>query len=506
MTPLLLLPLLASPVLAQDDRVRVFVSEFQAADEDSAAIASLLRAYLQDELARHPRLETIPVEEAPPFDDTPAITYLRSCPPGDAVGCAFVVAERVRAEYGLAGFVRSAEDGSSIVEVTVIDVAASKEAITLKVGLDIGEDEVLAEGLAELLLAVAMGQAGQTVDIRDPSVVYEEEDPGATILANEEVARQLEELAREMGDFETLTATGDRQITVPKYTAEDLLRDATTDGATPWQELDMSAREYLRYKNSGLLLNDWRARAIGRKGQVVVRGAVGMMRGPNDAEFNGRYAIELVGFDWITTERYAYTSYLGATGFHGGAWLGFGVTPWLEVDVGAGASTGRYTLTISREQADNTPTNPEAQSRVQTNIWAGGRVIGVPLPTLRLRPQIMVGGAWRRSHQYTDFWEQHEEFQPLPAPWNLEVQLGGGGEVTLADRVDLALLVPIGVNVGGSPTQVYDENIGVLQQKPDPPTLSLFSAGVELSMAIRFFGAKPAEGRDLLFLDEPEDY
>ncbi len=113
--------------------VSVLVSEFQPVNREAAGFAALLRYYLSDELDGRPELRSIPVEEVPAFGEHSAQVYLESCPPGDQVGCAWVVAKRVGAAYGLTGEVEARADGTTQVSVTVIDVPGAREILGFEV-------------------------------------------------------------------------------------------------------------------------------------------------------------------------------------------------------------------------------------------------------------------------------------------------------------------------------------------------------------------------------------
>ena len=72
------------------DTATVFVSPFQPRNDAAAGLAAMMSAFLESQLQSIPELSVIPVYEAPSVHDMSAELYLESCPPGQAIGCAFV--------------------------------------------------------------------------------------------------------------------------------------------------------------------------------------------------------------------------------------------------------------------------------------------------------------------------------------------------------------------------------------------------------------------------------
>ena len=493
--------------------VPVLVSEFQASNADAAGFAALLRLFLSDELDRRPELRAIAVEDVPSFGEHSALVYLESCPPGDQIGCAWVVAKRVDASYALTGAVEARYDGSTRVSVTVIDVVGAREVLSFDVELGMGDDQALADAVTELVAAVARGELGQETDIREAG------ETGATRskAENQMVAQELGELIGEHG--EVTIGSRDEAIERPKYTVDDMADDMASDAIPPWEQLEMPPGEYLRYKNSGLTLVYWRAGALGRKGQFTARLAGGVMYGAVDTLYEGRYALEVSGTEFVVVEEYAWQTVQSATGGHGGLWLGFGVIPILEIQVGAGLVTGRYTLRVGGEQAGDAPREPQEQSTPQVSPWVGARVIAVPMPWSRVRPIIGGGVRVQKGYGYDRFWDANSlQVDPLPAPWLLEVQAVPGVEIGVArgqirrkergyalpPGVDVTITVPVGVLVGGRLTDRYQTDQQVLSPESytDPPPLGLFSAGLEVGATVRLGGASFQATRAVEGIDE----
>jgi hypothetical protein len=491
----------------------VLVSEFQPVTSDAAGFAALLRLFLNDELDRRPELRSIPVEDVPSFGEHSALVYLESCPPGDQIGCAWVVGKRVDAAYALTGEVEARYDGSTRVSVTVIDVAGAREVLSFDVELAIGDDQALADAVTELVVAVASGEVGQEQDIREAGEI----DAPRSTAENQMISQELNQLSGELGDV-TVTTRADA-IERPEYTVDDLADDMASDAIPPWEQLGIPPGEYLRYKNSGLTLVEWRAGALGRKSQLTVRLAGGLMYGAVDTLYEGRYALEVSGTEFVVVEEYAWQTLQNATGGHGGVWLGFGIIPILEVQIGAGLVSGTYTLRVGGEQAGDEPREPQEQTTPQVSPWVGARVLAVPLQWSRVRPIIGGGVRVQRGYGYDRFWDADSlQVDALPAPWLLEIQAVPGVEIGVArgqirkkesgyglpPGVDVTITVPIGVIVGGQLKDEYHTDQQVLSpgSYTEPPSFSLFSAGLELGATVRLGGATFQAARSLDEIDD----
>ncbi len=188
----------------------VFVSPFQPTNAEAAGLAGMMSSFLESELSRRPDVMVIPIDAVPPVHDMVASLYLESCPPGQQVGCAFVVGEVAAADYALTGTVQSDVQGTRV-EIAIIDVLSSREAMSFVAVLGVGEDERFAEGVASVLSAVIRGDAGRIEDIRDLTVVPEADYSAA--------AAQLAQLSAELGDIQTQTDRSGAVIVPPQITA-----------------------------------------------------------------------------------------------------------------------------------------------------------------------------------------------------------------------------------------------------------------------------------------------
>ncbi|MEE2750445.1 MAG: hypothetical protein VX519_03380 [Myxococcota bacterium] len=488
------------------DAVPVFVSEFQSSSKEYLGLAALMRDFLEERVGAHPMLRTISVHEAPDFGEHSAQLYLETCPVGEQVGCAYVVAQKVEAAYALVGTVHE-RAGERAVELSVVDVVDGREAFSLQVDLELGGDDRLAEGVVGLLVSIVEGTAGQVKDIRQDGAQAVDSNP----IDTEEVARQLQELAEELGGITAIDQRGNKRVDKPEYTLADLDREESTDSAKQWELLGITAEEYLAWRNSGMTLHAWKVSQLGRRGELLVRPVAGPARGPFDTTYYAIFAIEEEPPNAVI-DTYAWQGFQPGTGLSGGGWIGFGLTATLEVDVGGGVNLGGYTLYARQQDGDEPPEERSAQTVQQMNTWVGARMYSVLRFKEGVRPLLGSGLVWRQGHSYTDYWEPIRSSggeTPLPEfspPTLLEAQFVPGLELTLGSAVDLCISLPIGLGVGGSAVRNTQGENEYILQKDAPDGLSLLSVGLEIGLVLHLFGPE-IEMDDLYMetMDEPLD-
>jgi hypothetical protein len=482
----------------------VFVSPFQPQNADSAGIAGMMSSFLEAELSRFPDLSVIPVDAVPAVHDTSATVYLESCPPGQQVGCAFVVGEGAGAEFALTGTVQSDATGTQV-EVSIIDVRASREAMSFVATIGVGEDARFTEGVAAVLIAVVRGEAGRVEDIRDLSVTAATDYSAA--------AAQLAQLSAELGDIEAHNARSGAVIVPPVITAEEISDRMEREGVKPWERVGLGPDEYLRWKNSGEDLVAWRERHNGRKGKLVLRGGFGFVRGPVNGLYRGIYAQELLteedaiagngGDQLIVREAYAWQSLEAGSGFVTEVAAGYGITREIEVGLQFGYASGQYrtqvdAIVVGNGIVNDTGDSPEL-SYTNGNLFVGPYVLSVFMPERRFRP--LVGGGvlyWKGStvDSKEDVGSELDTFN-TPTVWM--IQLKGGVELQLSKMVDLYAHVPITIGLGGGSMDTFhegeysdpDTNAPAIRTGKDkPPGASPIGGGLLVGLQFKLFGPK----------------
>ena len=488
--------LLIAPALAGEGVSYVFVSPFQAKDSASAPLAHQLSDALLTELDRHSEVRSIPLSKVGKVHDTSAELYSSSCPPGEYVGCAYVLAETANAELAVAGLVEGQGQGSRV-EVHIIDVSRSEDVLSFQVDIaGDSPDAAFAEGVVRVLIATAQGKAGAGGDIR--ATGEEEEAPRVDTA---EAARQLTQLDREIGGVSSVERREGVRIDRPKITEQDLLTDMGKEGSKPWERLNMGPKEYLRYRNSGLKLDEWRRRAVGRKGQLLARPYIGYLRGPVNAEYYYRSALS--SEDLSVVETVAWQSAISAGGINLGGSVGYGLLPELEVGLFGGITPGRYTLdqhTITEGQPATAPAEP--QEFGTTSWYAGAQALAGLVPTWTVRPVVGAQVSYLRGSAVQSHAGLNADQPVFAAP--SAVLVGGlvGGEARLGKKGDLFLHVPINVLVGGKLSDEQHTGTGYLDKTDDPPTVATIGAGLLVGFQLRFLGDRPCKSKFDRYEDE----
>ena len=483
MISLLSLLLLSTNVASAE--TPVFVADLQPTNDDSVGMAALVTTYLTERLAQEADLRVIDVDGAPRVGEMTAAKYLASCPPGQSIGCAFLVGDAAEAEYAIAGTLESYGQAHKI-DLVILDVGEAREAVSFTIDLGLGDEQQLAEDVAALLRSVIDGESGLEEDIRDLGGTATD----TVEIDKDAVAAQLARLSEELGGA-VIGGRDDRTLEETEYTMDDLASDMNTDGSKPWEQLGMSPGEYLRFKNSGLPLSSWKKLSAGRRFQLLIRPAVGVSRGAWSTVYDGRYALDPSSLEIVET--YAYQARVGGTGIEAGGWIGFGLTPTVEVSVGGGMSTGRFSAAITQEIVGTPNLADEAESFGAINAWGGARAYWVPRPTSTVRPTAGAGVMLARGPGLDSYLIPPSHMPIFSGPWQAMAEVIGGVEASVTERVDFYALVPVSVLVAGQLTETYSAGVGGLADKVTPTDPSPIGAGLELGVTIRLMG-KAATG------------
>lgn len=492
-----MLLLLSSLAFALDeDRVRVLVSEFQPRNEDSKALASLVENFLASRLKENQDIELVRPEQLPPFQDYSARIYLEGCPAGDMIGCTYVAAERGEVEWAITGTTRVTPSASKV-QVEILDIRSGRVVVSFESELESGQDEKFAEAVAEMLSDAIGGSFNQT-DIRQPDPDSEDPEGDMRKMSDDAIAQQLDSLSQELGDISTVINRPNSVIERPDYTMDDLADQMQGEGTKPWERLNMSPGEYLRYKNSGRTLDAWRQLATGRQGQLLIRPTVGFGIQPSYNTYYGRYAYDSGQVVDV------YTAQAVTNGFGGyfTAGVAYGVHPSLDVGVDFGIASGRVTRDYQQQTVGQTIPSPEIYAFQDSSFVFGPRIVGSFIPVSPIRP--VVGGA-------VQFWlgdtVRSKEVPPeglanFPAPLSIIAEVMVGAELRLTKRVDFFVHVPVDLTVGGSIFQEKREgSADVLQAVQAPAVGSMVSGGLRAGLQVRLFGKKVKSS----ILDEMEE-
>ncbi|MDP2315076.1 MAG: hypothetical protein Q8P41_19405 [Pseudomonadota bacterium] len=486
-----------APALADEPETTILVSSLQPRNPEATGLASLVENFLAQELERHPGFAVLRVEDTPAFQDYPARTYMEGCPPGEVAGCTQIIGERGDAQFAVTGTVRALVGGTKI-QIEILDIRSGRSLIRFESELESGADEAFAEGVAKVLVAAIDGEIGKEHDIRnDGEDAPEPMDDAA-------VREQLAQLQREMGSVTAVITRSDHAIERPTYTLEDLAKKMEGEGTKPWERLDMKPAEYLRYKNSGLELFQWRERAIGRQGQLLVRPTVGFASGPYAGTYYGRRAYDVVSGSLDVVDVYAAQAVQTGSGGYFSADVAYGLTPVIDVGATVGVTTGTWTIDIAQETVGQPASPPQPQSTGQTTLVVGPRITATLFPVLPIRPSFGGSVLVMRGRTTMD-----PESTPEGIVFEPAVLVAGeafiGGEARISKRVDVFVRVPVQVRLAGQVLSTFRDGIAEEVDATAPASAGVVSAGVTAGLQIRLFGARPKDSSRFDDMDEPEE-
>lgn len=479
------LALLLAPAAASAQAMTfdpVFVSRFVPADPSQARAAEHVRVLLEERLTREFLL--VAREEVPAFEDYSAEVYLNSCPADQFFGCAFVIGNRAQAEWVVAGKVEAGASGTHV-DVVFIDVTESRMVFSFDANVTPANEKAFADGVAALLHKIVEG-AGAERDIRG-----EVEDPAARAtrerLQREALAASLTEME---GDLDAMARTVvEGELDSPKLTKESLAEKyGTSEASKPWERVGMGEAEYVRFKNSGRSLPDWRARKHGRAARVLASASVGSAHGPFSQQFDGRWALSGQTLDLLEVDEFQEVE--NGNGLLTGVELGVGVHPWFDVGLAINWRSGHYTYLLHQEVEGQVEPGLEdafvdlPESALMSSTQFLGRVRFAPMPTSSWRPTASVGlGSWSGT-ALDRIVAAPSQLQTLPRPTATFLEVAGGAEVDPNELFSLFGTLQTQIPLAGDLVQEYEDGPPTLvyTAEPDGPR----GLSYELSVGVRF--------------------
>jgi hypothetical protein len=499
MTALLALALSA----AAHGAVPVFIAPFDALDHGADELAHRMPAILSAELAPDPDMRVIDLASVPDIGDTSAVRYMDTCPPGQIEGCSYVVGEAAGAAYALLGTVRTlppsrepldegAEPPSIEREVSlrILDVKFYNEVLSVVLVHTDETEDSFADAVLMMMQDAAAGWVGAEVDIRTTGMVSESGPD------RDEAARELEDLDRELGEVagqgSALSTSEPHRVQRDPMSLAQLL-----EGHPPetWEELGLEPEQYLAWWNSGWDYPSWSRRLWGRRGQILLRGHGGMGLGPTHGLYHGRVSYR--GGDLIVEHAYATHELNTGLGSHLGMSLGYGLSPKLEIELGASREGGRYAVDARMVYPDSgaetvRENSDEAQGTPQ--LWLGAR--WVPTPHRTLRPVAGLGVACWLGHGLAREDLPMEHITAFTAPVVTSLRMLGGVELRINQQLDLLAQVPVHLLLAGTNPAVYDdqqlsgEGYG-MEELREPGRPFPLAASLQLGVQLRLGGMAP---------------
>lgn len=464
----------------------VLVAPFLSVDGAVDTLSPTIVEALQGEF------DPIGIDAAEPLEDYSARVYLLACPSGEYLGCVFVIAERSDAAWAIAGSVAPGIEG---VEATVqfIDVADSSVVFSLTVPMP---DEESKDAVLHVLVSTLRWVVDGGVEdgdlrgtLEDARVDWEEGRRDAA-----QAALDLIGLEQELGEMEF---GGRVELDRPDLTEADLAALAGDAVVTPWDRLGMGEEEFLRYQNSGLTEEQWRARTLGRQKTLRVRLGGGGGYGPYASSFDGRYARDGVTTEVI--EKASLQELVPAIGAIGRLEVGFGVHSFVEVALSLELRPSFVRHAFQQEYVGDAYPLDLGKNQLGTlSTSVGGHVLLVGRPSYAFRPLVSVGMARWGGPATESTIEVPEEILTLKAPSAFLVELAPGFEADVAPAVALFARGVLALSPGDGEWLAQEGGSGLSSlptSKPGPAFGVTAYVGVQLR-AGPFGGVESSAGFD----------
>ncbi|MEC8425680.1 MAG: hypothetical protein VX000_17965, partial [Myxococcota bacterium] len=453
---------------------RVLVANFEARNQSMAATALQLPDELEQVFAEVAQVEVVTLDQLPPISDMPAVLYASSCPSGQFIGCAFVLGQAGGVDLVVAGAVEELREGIRA-EVHILDVDRSEDVLAFQVDFGRSDVKLFADGVGAVVAAVGRGEVELGSDIRARV------DPGAGAARERDQAvarRQIDTLEREIGDVDTVDRRRKGTIVKEKLSIESLAEDIDKEGAKPWERLDMTMQDDLRYRNSDANLLEWRQWMEGRRQQLVLRPYLGFANGPASYRYYGQYL--QAQEDFRTLETYAWQTSRNRSGVTYGMSVAYGILPTLEVGLTVGGVLGEFSYEIQKQTEGQEPTQLPAEGEGVSTMFFGPEFLVVLMPTSVLRPVFGGGVTWRRGPAIGSFLELPPDLPGFPANTAVLTHALVGGEVRLSNSLDLFLHLPVTMLVGGTASRQQYDGEGLMVRNASPTAPGAVGAGVHV--------------------------
>ena len=377
---------------------QVLVAPFQGVEEARRGLALELTRSLERKLSTNNAL--VDVAQVPDFDEYgyTANIYMQACPDGEYAGCAMVVGQRAESEWVVGASLQtvippdSDEGGLYGLTVHVVDVLGTQELVRFAINFRLDEKEQILDVIVDVFGEVLRG-VHDDVDERKEGLSVEG-TTGLSSVQEEAVMNTLAEFEKSHGPVERRTVKG--SLEAPKFTREDLAQFRDREDGTPWDRIGLSEDQYLRFRNAGMALADWKMRALGRKGSLVFRVEGSGGSGPYHGSYVGKYArfsvnsLEAVSPVVERSELYQLTS-----GAMGSARLEVGVGLTSQIEVGWSTRLMAVQVTTLEDEQKVDEANPEVDPKTESRSASeqGVYVKGLWWPDRSASPTLRVGAA-----------------------------------------------------------------------------------------------------------------
>lgn len=466
---------------------KVLVVPLLGENADSTGVGLLLEGFLREKLARPGPLTVLGLDECPAVDDVAADLYFEGCPAGDELGCQFVIGELAGVDRVVGGSVSALDDGRYRVVVTILAVAAADVEFTYVLDLAAGEEDLFPRTV-ELALD-RLRREELLAPFRD-----EQEQEEARRIALEAARDEDERLlvARMKVDPDARHLARARDAAKPVHrdvTQEEIDEIKAGEGvAREWEDLGITEKQYISYKNSRLEFDDWRWRWSGHRFQVLGTVQLGFIGGATGLRYYGAYLLD-PGLSEVVDE-YSWQRLEKGSSMTLGASFGFGILRNLDVELGGWWA--RSTVWVRIHSGDTVlqdgeyvpnPENhpPPEYSRQTVNLWGGELMLRYYVLTLPIvRPTVGAGLGWATFPSlYNDPNVPDDEEDPVPPirGWYITyrqvtdfgIQVEPGLHVDIGRHLGVFLRVPISFGLNPARKQTSGDFPPPIIPNPDEP-------------------------------------
>ena len=471
----------------------VFISRFLAADPALDADAQALRAALERDLGN--RFLVVPMETIPAWPTYNADIYLQSCPPAQYAECSYVVGARGKATWVIAAKVSAGREyGTKNVDIDIVDVGASRSVISFAAEVRPGAEDQFALGVANVLDRIIQGEA-ELVDIRgervDDKEAWEAKRAAAKEAAEElSAGEDIDLMVRGMDFSNEMNA---------ELSLSDLEQYEGRDDDTPWERYAMTKAEYVRFRNSGLTVFDWRARAAGRKRTIMIRPGLGFGSGPYKQRFDGRVALDNQTLQPFEVQ--VFDEIGNGTSVSAMLELGVGINEAIEIGARVQSRTGEHSYYFHNEKVGDPEPLGVVQGNPRGTVQYGGYILYSPLPSYAIRPfGLLAVTSWTGTgidQVVQGMPAAIAELGPYEAPKMVLMEISPGVEARMSDNLDFWIRASGIVRVAGSKSREYHAGEpGLNTRYVSELTGGTFGGEVSAGVTVRLqpFGAPATSG------------
>ncbi|MCO4771092.1 MAG: hypothetical protein KDA24_13740 [Deltaproteobacteria bacterium] len=507
---------------------RVLIVPFAGETAESSGIGDLLEGYVATALDNSGQFETYLLDEVEDVEDVSARLYYEGCPPEQELGCQFVIGESSRVDRVVSGRVTVQSDDRYRVVVTILGVENAELEFTYALDLAAGE-EVLLPRTVELALD-RLRREELLEPLRDAEARADRRREVVSQARDAEEQELVGRMRLEVDEGAIERAEEEREARArSRVTTQDLEEQKGIEGITPdWEQMGLTERQYLSYRNSGLSTEDWARKFAGHRLMFLVSAHVGFAAGATGLRYYGGYLLS----DNLssTVDSYSWQRSTGGTSPNIGFSLGFGLLRNLNIEASIYYSRSKVYAKLASGSAvpcatdegcawkpdpDNRPTGDWTEQAVDTfggDIMVRYSILVMPI----VRPTVGLGAVWQvYPNLYNDPNIPDNEEQPAPSiPSRFQTY---GRLVDVGPQVEIGVALDFNRNLGlfvRAPVALL-VNPNRVQESPAPPTIIIDAPEPENAPPGLFrlvvgvqgrIGGKPIKIRESDNVDEIDEY